>query len=79
MYTPKHASSAVRYLDTCVSPIFMPLAPGTDVQYGLSVQNININSWEVTVKVQGENRRTESYPIAIALLWLEIAYLHQIS
>ena len=38
-----------------------------------SVLNIAINSLEVKVKVQGQNRRTDNISLAIARLWIKIS------
>jgi len=43
-----------------------------------SVANLNINFWEVKVKVQGQNRRNENLRIVTALIGRGLRYLHQI-
>jgi len=38
-----------------------------------SAPNVTINFSEVKVKVQGQNRRTENLPLALARLWITIS------
>ena len=56
------------------SPHPTPSAHAIFLKFGANVQhnapNVTVDFLEVKVKVEGQNRRTEIPPLAIALLWL---------